>query len=271
VVQVVRRSFGPEKAVAGRYASEKFGPFALSDCKSNPELLGPSIELEDEAWDQVGYLDHTASHHTFYHRMETEFPEFRLSMFDINSGEVVATGVCLPVTLPPLECLPDEGWDWAVKTAFEQRGSTTTSMVALSVSVSRKHRELGLARDVINAIRQLAHIRDCAELVVPVRPSLKSRHQRIRMSDYVMWRDESGRIFDPWLRSHLAVGGQVVSVCERSMLVIQPLEFWREWVEQEFDYSGYYELNGGLSPLEVDLTTGFGRYCEPNVWVRHQI
>ncbi len=244
---------------------------SVTSCESNPALLNASIALEDEAWEQVGYLDHTASHHTYYQRIETEFSEYRLSLFDASTNEVLATAVCLPINLPPLDELPDEGWDWAVRTAFEQKGTRTASICALSVSVSPRHRRLGLARDVINAIRQLARMRDCEELIVPVRPTAKARYQHAPMSEYVQWKDERGRVFDPWLRSHLSVGGRVLSVCHRSMVVVRPLEFWRDWVQEEFDRNGSYNLIGGLSQLEVDLAADTGTYVEPNVWVRHNL
>lgn len=244
---------------------------SLTSCESSPALLSASIALEDEAWDQVGYLDHTASHHTYYQRMETEFAEYRLSLFDATTNEVLATGVCLPINLPPLDELPDEGWDWAVRTAFEQKGTQTASLCALSVSVSPRHRRLGLARDVINAIRQFARMRNCEQLIVPVRPTAKARYQQASMGEYVQWRDDHGRVFDPWLRSHLSVGGTVLKVCHRSMVVVQPLEFWRDWVQQDFDHNGNYDLVGGLSQLEVDLATNVGTYVEPNVWVRHNL
>ncbi|MFN0217345.1 MAG: transferase [Hyphomicrobium sp.] len=267
--QIVRRTNSHEST--DESAQQTSGQFALMNCRANPELLSASIALEDEAWDRVAYLDHTKSHHTFYHRMDSEFAEYRLSLFDTVTGEVVATGVCLPINLPALEELPEEGWDWAVKTAFSQIGCRTTSMVALSVSVSPRHRKLGLARDVINAIRQLARMHECVELVVPVRPTSKSRHQETSMNEYLRWRDDRGRVFDPWLRSHLSVGGQMLSICHHSMLVVQPLEFWREWVREDFVRSGKYNLDGGLTQLDVDVAANVGRYAEPNIWVRHQI
>ncbi len=39
------------------------------------------------------------------------------------------------------------------------------------------------------------------------------------MHDYLNWTDDRGRIYDPRLRSHVAVGGEVVGVCEKSMVV----------------------------------------------------
>jgi hypothetical protein len=120
-------------------------------------------------------------------------------------------------------------------------------------------------------MRALAVAKGHSQVIAPVRPSAKCKHPFVAMDDYVAWRDDRGRIFDPWLRSHVAVGGEIQGVCDRSMVVEQSLEFWKPWTRSELDESGLVSFDGALSPLQVDRPAGIGRYVEPNVWVIHRI
>ena len=53
-------------------------------------------------------------------------------------------------------------------------------------------------------------------VIAPVRPSEKHRHPFIPMEEYLEWTDEKGRIYDPWLRSHMAAGGKIIRPAPRS-------------------------------------------------------
>ena len=158
----------------------------------------------------------------------------------------------------------------AVETAYAQNGRNPNTISALSISVPEQHRHRGLARDIINTMRALAAMNGFSRVIAPVRPSAKCHYPFVPMEEYVNWVDERGRIFDPWLRSHVAAGGRMGSVCDRSMVVEQPLQFWKPWTGSQLAQNGKIPLKGALAPLDIDLRTGTGRYVEPNVWVTHQ-
>ena len=120
-------------------------------------------------------------------------------------------------------------------------------------------------------MRGVARTKFLPEVIAPVRPSAKTRFQDVAMTEYIQWRDPQGRIFDPWLRSHVAAGGRIESVCELSMVVEQPLEFWRAWTGEPLAADSKVHLDGALAPIEIDVPKGIGRYVEPNVWVRHAV
>ena len=42
------------------------------------------------------------------------------------------------------------------------------------------------------------------------------------------------------------------------------------WTGMVFPSTGEYVIPGGLSTLHIDRGNDFGRYVEPNVWVRHR-
>ena len=53
------------------------------------------------------------------------------------------------------------------------------------------------------------------------------------------------------------------------MVVNEPVQFWETWSKRTFDRSGQYMLDGGLTPMTIDLEKQIGRYEEPNVWVHY--
>lgn len=244
---------------------------SVTTCADAPELFEASVGLENDTWDRLSFLDFTAAHHAHYDELLELFPDCRLCMVDMETGELVATGMCVPLRVEPGTDLPHEGWDWIVDTASAQRGRRANVMGALSISVPQQHRHRGFARDMINAMRALAVTKRHAQVIAPVRPSAKCQHPFVNMDDYIAWSDDRGRIFDPWLRSHVAVGGEIVGVCDRSMVVEQSLDFWKPWTGRDLEESGLIPFDGALSPLQVDRAAGIGRYVEPNVWVAHRV
>jgi hypothetical protein len=271
MLQLLDLKYDRSQQLLSQSRKETAGQFAIATCADHPELFDACVALENETWDELSFLDYTQAHHAHYENLLENFPEYHLCMIELGSGEMVATGMCVPLRVANPAALPREGWDWVVETAAEQNGKGANTIGALSISVPQQHRHRGFARDMINTMRSLAVINKFSGVIAPVRPSSKCRHPLVPMQQYVEWRDERGRIFDPWLRSHVAAGGQVMGVCDRSMVVEQPLEFWQSWTCSKLDKDGPAALPGGLVPLEIDVGSSVGRYVEPNVWVAHRL
>ena len=121
---------------------------------------------------------------------------------------------------------------------------------ALAVSVPAVHRSKGYARTMIRSLLELAERKKLGGVVVPARPSAKVKHPWVPLST---WTDPDGRMYDPWLRSHLASGGKIVGLAERSMVVHEPLPFWENWSKQRFETSGNYALEGTIAPVKIDV------------------
>jgi hypothetical protein len=95
-------------------------------------------------------------------------------------------------------------------------------------------------------------------------------HPWVPILDYINWIDEEGRVYDPWLRSHLSAGGKLIGPCERSMVVHEPIAFWETWSKKKFEQSGAYALEGAIAPVAIDVDRQTGTYEEPNVWVAYE-
>ncbi|MGB3635742.1 MAG: hypothetical protein WA982_17030 [Rubrobacteraceae bacterium] len=82
---------------------------------------------------------------------------------------------------------------------------------------------------------------------------------------------ESCSTLDPWLRVHASLGGRVIGIAPRSMVISGKVSDWKEWAGMSFPHSGEYIVPGALHPVVIDLERDLGVYEEPNVWVQHSV
>lgn len=231
-------------------------------------LKKAATAIELAAWGELGYLNFTRAHYELYTDLLNKYADYQLCLVDEETDYPVAVANCVPLDCSGVDDLPPEGWDWLVEQAARPQGPHRT-LGALAISVPAIHRSKGYARRMIRALLDLAEAKGLNGLVAPVRPSAKAHHPWVSIDDYISWTDAKGRVFDPWLRSHLSSGGKLIGPCERSMVVDEPLAFWENWARQTYPKSGSYALEGALVPVDIDVERRVGRYEEPNVWVTY--
>ena len=241
----------------------------VRSCADAPHLKKAALAIEQAAWKESGFLNFTRAHYEHYANLLDHYPEYQLYLVDEESDYPFAVASSVPFACSNLDELPAEGWDWLVETAACTKNDTPNALGALAISVPAVHRTKGYGRLLIQALVELAKAKGFRAVVAPVRPSAKAQHPWVPISEYVSWTDEKGRIYDPWLRSHLSAGGQLIGPCERSMVVHEPIGFWENWSNQRFDASGAFALKGTLVPVKIDLEGRIGTYEEPNIWVRY--
>jgi GNAT superfamily N-acetyltransferase len=235
-----------------------------------PHLKKAALAIEQAAWNELGYLNYTRAHYEHYADLINAYPDYQLCLVDEKTDYPVAAASCVPFACSGRDDLPPEGWDWVVETAAHSKGRSANMLGALAISVPTVHRLKGYARLMIRALIDLAEEKGLHGLVAPVRPTGKVRHPWVPIADYMAWTDDRGRPYDPWIRSHLSVGGRLVGPCERSMVVEEPIAFWENWSTQRFEASGDYTLEGAIAPVKIDLDRQMGTYEEPNVWVAYE-
>jgi GNAT superfamily N-acetyltransferase len=236
-----------------------------------PQLRKAASVIEQAAWNELGYLNYTKAHYEHYADLLDAYPEYQLCLVSEESGYPVAVANSVPFKCPSHDHLPPEGWDWIVETAAGTDKNDANMLGALAISVPVIHRAKGYGRVLIRAIIDLAQRQGLCGVVAPVRPSAKTQFPWVPIEEYLTWTDEHGRLYDPWLRSHLSAGGNLMGPCKRSMVVREPVAFWENWSKQRFDTSGDYALEGALAPVKIDLERQVGTYEEPNVWVSYTV
>jgi hypothetical protein len=233
-----------------------------------PDLVERLGEVAD-VWPE--FLHHTdATFNALWSRVRREFPDFQLVLYDDGTDTLVGRGQTIPFRWDGTwDDLPD-GVDGVVRRVFQAGGEPTT-LSALVAVVDPGYRGRGLSNLIIEGMRRLAGEHGLDALLAPVRPTLKASHPLTPMEDYLAWRRADGQLFDPWLRVHERLGGEILGVCPGSLVVEGSVAEWEGWTGTAFPESGSYVVEGALVPVEIDRAQDVGRYVEPNVWMRHGV
>lgn len=212
------------------------------------------------------YMHHSPYGNEYWGRLYDEHPDFQLALLD--GEELVAELHAVPLPWDGSDQDLPYGWEEAFPRAFES-GRPPDVLCALAISVRPDQQGRRLSSVMLEAMREAAAAKGLRELIAPVRPTLKASYPLIPIERYVEWRLEDGSHFDPWIRLHERVGGEILAVAPRSMTLVEHVTVWEEWTGMRFPEDGDYVFPGGLAPLNV--RDGVGTHVEPNVWLRHSL
>lgn len=141
--------------------------------------------------------------------------------------------------------------------------------MALAISVRPERQGERLSSRMIEVFTSNARAAGLQSLIAPVRPTLKDRYPLIPIERYIAWRRADGSHFDPWIRIHERVGGEILASAPRSMTIRAAVTDWEEWTGMRFPEDGEYVFPGALATLVV--ADGIGLHVEPNVWLLHRL
>jgi GNAT superfamily N-acetyltransferase len=255
-------------ATRGAGGASQGTAFEVVFLDARPELTLPALELLAAGWPEFMRHDPVAERHQ--DRLATELAGFQALLLD-DKDELAALGVAIPFAWDGTRAGLPAGWDAVVTRGIADldAGRRPTALSALSVTVAPARRGQGLSRLVIQALKDAAARAGLGTLLAPVRPSGKSAYPLTPMERYVRWVRPDGTPFDPWLRTHWRLGGQVLGVCSASMEITAEVAAWEAWTGLAFPETGPYVVPGALVPVAIDRERDLGRYLEPNVWLRH--
>lgn len=212
------------------------------------------------------FMHHNEPGGRYWGRLYDEHPDFQLGLLD--GEEVIAELHSVPTPWDGSDADLPAGWDEAFMRAFESDREATV-LCALAIAILPERRGERLSSRMIEAMREAARAHGLRQLIAPVRPTLKERYPLIPIERFVEWRRTDGTHLDPWIRTHERVGGEIIGVAPRSMVIEAPAADWQEWTGLGLPEDGTYIIEGMLAPLEV--RDGIGRHVEPNVWMRHSV
>jgi GNAT superfamily N-acetyltransferase len=242
----------------------RISPLTRTDYR---DLISP---VGEAVWPEFMMHDSVAGEH--WDGLFETFGEYQFALLREDGRQVVGLANSVPLAWDaPVEKLPDEGWDWALRQSARDRAENKSpkTLCAIQISIHPDHQGRGLSAIMLKEMLALARQRKLGRLIAPVRPSLKSIYPLTAMADYIRWTDDSGLPFDPWLRVHARLGGRIVKVCQRAMQVIGTIGEWETWTGLRFPDDGEYIVPGALVPIRIDRSLDRGTYVEPNVWTSH--
>ena len=233
-----------------------------------PELQDEFQSLVDNNWDTIGTLDDVGWNHWF--DLIEKNPEYQFGVY--VDGKLAGVGNCTPIwDEANIESLPDKGWQWAIRNSIKERKGTPTFVSAISATISKDFRGMKISQVILGEFKNLARQYGAKALVAPVRLTLKSKYPLIPMENYIEWKREDGSHFDPWLRVHLGVGGEIKKVSKSAMIITRSVSEWKKIMNKDIQSSGQYLMDGAHCPIEIDMAKDIGVYEEDGVWVLHKL
>lgn len=194
-------------------------------------------------------------------------PEMHLVAVDENERVVATIDACPMEWDGAVEHLPSEGWrDVNIRAAegFEQKPRYTS---ALGTSILPQARGGGLAQDLLVALKQTVLDLGYEAMLAPALPSARASMPQLSIDEYARMRLVDGRHYDPWIRAHESVGGQIIGSTERSMYWWGEREQWEEWTQMRLPDNGSVLVKGSTGWLE--LVEGYGELVEGSIWLLH--
>jgi GNAT superfamily N-acetyltransferase len=236
-----------------------------------PALWTSAATITREVWPE--YNIHAEDPNGYWDRLIDEFPAFQFLLYDDGEDAVIARGRTIPCDWDGTRDGLGDGIDAMLAAAFHGReaGRPPTALCALAAEIRPRYQGGGLASRMLEVMGELADEAGLANLIAPVRPSLKDRYPITPIEEYVTWRREDGEPFDPWIRIHTRRGGQIVKPIPRSMRISGTVAEWEQWTGMRFPGDGRYTFPAGLAPLEIEHGRDRGSYWEPNVWIVHRL
>jgi hypothetical protein len=209
----------------------------------------------------------------YWKRLYEELQEFQFVLYDEEEDVVLAEGHSIPFVWDgTAEGLP-AGIDGLVEEAFRlvEEGGTPTTLSALAIEIRPTAQRGGRSGTMIEAMARIAREHGLGDLVAPLRPSWKERYPLTPIERYARWTRDDGLPFDPWIRTHVRLGGEILRPEPTSMRISGTVPEWEGWTEMSFPESGEYVFPHGLAPLAVDRERDLGVYYEPNLWMVHRV
>jgi GNAT superfamily N-acetyltransferase len=247
------------------------GSFEIVSARARPDLRERARARADAVWPE--YNKHGDVLNEYWGHLDEVFPDFQFVLYEEAEDEVLAEGHAIPCVWDgTVAGLPD-GIDGVIAGGFRvhEQDEAPTTLSALAIAILPEHQNKGVSRVMVEAMAGIADEHGFADLIAPVRPNWKERYPLTPIERYVRWTRDDGLPFDPWIRVHRRLGGEILRPEPRSLRITGTVAEWEEWTELRFPESGEYVFPNGLAPVVIEREADRGIYFEPNVWMRHRI
>ena len=210
------------------------------------------------------FVRHDKVVEAFWPRLYEVYPDFQLWAVDRDERRTVAYACTVPVSWDGTPS--PRGIDWALSNGV---AGAPTTLCALVAGVVPDYRGVGIADAIVRRLASVAAAHGLDGLIAPVRPTWKDRYPLVPIERYLAWRRGDGEHYDPWLRAHERLGGELLAPAPRSLTIAGSREEWQQWTDMVFPEDGDYVVPGALVP--VRFKDGQGIYVEPGAWLRHAV
>ncbi|MFT6336345.1 MAG: hypothetical protein ACI86M_003707 [Saprospiraceae bacterium] len=205
----------------------------------------------------------------YWDRVESYFPEYQI--FLIENNQILGFMNAIPLHWDsPMKELPKEGWDWMLEKGVidYEKGTKSNTLGALQIIVTKENLGKGYSKTLISEAKQIVKEIGFEHFIIPIRPTFKSRYPNMEMEEYIILKDGE-KIYDPWIRTHLKGGAEIINVCSKAMHIDGDINFWERLLNGKVEKSGSYIVEGALNPVHIDIENNLGTYFEDNIWISY--
>jgi hypothetical protein len=159
-----------------------------------------------------------------------------------------------------------------IETGLESKGlPSVNTLIPVAALVDKSIRGENISAEILKQIKSLAIQRGFINLIVPVRPTWKTRYPLQSIESYATWLNKDGLLYDPWLRTHQRLGATIMKWVSSTLKIEGTIEDWENWTDMIFPETGEYVVKNALQPVHIDVESNMGVYHEPNVWMQHPL
>lgn len=203
-------------------------------------------------------------------KIEKYFPEYQIFYVDENDDMIGFINAVPFYWNQPLEELPDEGWDWLVEQSIKgyEEGIKPNCIGGLQIIVAKDHLGKGYSKSLIKEGKKVQEALGFKNFLIPIRPTFKSKYPQMEMTEYMQLKSK-GKIYDPWIRTHMSSGAEIIKICPNAMHIYGDLPIWERLLNQKITTSGQYIVEGALNPVDINVKENYGEYREDNIWINY--
>ncbi|WP_299254107.1 N-acetyltransferase [uncultured Aquimarina sp.] len=207
----------------------------------------------------------------YWSRLEKYFPHTQLFIIS-EDNNLIGFMNAIPIFWDQsLNELPNEGWDWLLKKGVDdfEKNLTPNSLGGLQIIVTKEYLGKGYSKLLIANGKKVREGLGLKNFIIPIRPIQKYKYPEMKMKDYMSLR-ENNEIRDPWIRTHLKSGADIIKVCKNSMNVTGDIDFWEGLLKAKINKSGAYKVKGALNLVTINIEDNYGEYREENIWINYR-
>ena len=244
--------------------------YKVVNFKERPDLFDLQEDICGKAFPEFLYYGEIAA--KYWEKMITYYREYQLML--LEEDQIIAVINCMPMNLDmPDEQLPEGAFDWGIEKGIEdfESGKKINAVMGVQIVIPEEHQGKGISSIAVEELKNMCTSKRIARIIIPVRPTLKSKYAINNIDDYIKWVNNEGMPFDPWLRVHVRKGARIINACRKAVIVKGTVDQWEAWTKMQFPESGEYLVDGALCPVVINRENNLGTYVEPNVWISYSL
>ncbi len=242
--------------------------YKIVNFKERPDLYDLQDDICGKAFPVFLYYSEIADR--YWDKMVTYYKEYQLLLLD--EDKIIAVINCIPMNLDiPDEALPEEAFNWGFEKGIKdfEAGKKINAVMGVQIVIPEECRGKGISSIAVQELKNMCAKMGIKRLVIPIRPTLKSKYPLNDIDNYIKWKNKDGLPFDPWLRVHVRKKAKIIKVCRKAVEIKAAVKEWEAWTKMKFPESGAYVVEGALCPVVIDRENNLGTYIEPNVWISY--